>query len=337
MTYASGSPRLDQPVRSSRLARLGDGVIFRPLVGLACVFAVGAFSPSTEASVRISAVTVTQVRLQVNRSGQALVSYVELNGKRRNILASGAINARHPSTDVPQISFTKHYTSGRVSQNPPPAKRFNDACAPYDGPALVLVVAACRAPDGTYWALQSWQRLQPMRGFDPFRPEHTADELHLSHWEGQLPVLEVYRNWTYGGGLQGMFGRLTYLGVPVHGFRTPSPRTNDPYSRMVYIDTFNSVYGPDWKRDTAIATHRPTGTFCYTFVAQAPPPGYPSSEPRGPGLGEQHRITVMGPGVTPILRWEGPRLDSYSDVLDAPINELFDQVMAGDRMCAVER
>jgi len=304
-------------------------------LGLASVAAAGAFPPSTEASVRISAETVTQVRLRVNQFGQALVTYVESDGERRNVIAAGAINARHPSTEVPQVSFTKRYTAG-LSQNRRPT-RFDNACAPYDGPSLALLVAACKAPDGSYWALQSWQRLEPMRGFDPFRPEHTAYELHLSHWEGQLPVLEVYPNWTYGGGLQGMFGRLTYLGVPVHGFRTPSPRTNDPYSRMVYIDTFNSVYGSGWKRDTAIATHRPTGTFCYTFVAQAPPPGYPSPDPRGPGLGDQHRITVMGPGVTPIVRWTGPRLGAYSEALDAPINELFDQVMDGDRMCAVER
>jgi len=304
---------------------------------LACVVAAGVLSPSTEASERISAESVTQVRLQVNRSGQALVSYVDPHGKLWKVLASGAINARHATVDVPQISFTKHYTSGRVSHRRPRGKRFTNACAAYDGPALVLLVAACKAPDGSYWALQQWQRLQPMRGFEPFRREHTASELHLSHWDGQLPVLEVYQNWTYGGGLQGVFGRLSYLGVPVHGFRTPSPKTNDPYSRMVYIDTFNSVYGPGWKRDTAIATHRPTGTFCYTFVTQAPPPGYPSSDARGPGLGEQHRVTAMGPGVTPIVRWAGPRLGSYSDALDATINEVFDQVMAGDRMCTVER
>ena len=35
-----------------------------------------------------------------------------------------------------------------------------------------MLVAACTAPDGTHWALQSWQRAQPLRGFDalPSRP-----------------------------------------------------------------------------------------------------------------------------------------------------------------------
>ena len=81
---------------------------------------------------------------------------------------------------------------------------------------------ACKAPDGSYWALQRWQRLLPMRGIAPFRPEQAAFELHLSHWSGPLPVLEVSQNWTYGGRWQGLFGRLTYLGHPSYGFRTPS-------------------------------------------------------------------------------------------------------------------
>ena len=135
-----------------------------------------------------------------------------------------------------------------------------------------------------------------MRGVAPFRPEQDAYELHVSHWSGPLPVLEVSPNWTYGGTLQGLFGRLTYRGDAVYGFRTPSATRSDPYARFVYIDTFNSVYGPGWKRDTGIVTHRGNGAFCYSFVAQAPPPGYPSREPRGPGNGERHRVTGDGSG-----------------------------------------
>jgi hypothetical protein len=29
-------------------------------------------------------------------------------------------------------------------------------CGPYDGPVLPNVIAACTAPDGTYWAAQQW-------------------------------------------------------------------------------------------------------------------------------------------------------------------------------------
>ena len=169
-----------------------------------------------------------------------------------------------------------------------------------------------------------------MRGLDPFLPGQAAIELHVSHWSGPLPVLEVSPNWTYGGTLQGLFGRLTYRGEAVHGFRTPSPTRRDPYARFVYIDTFNSVYGPGWKRDTGIVTHQRNGAFCYSFVAQVPPPGYPSSEPRGPGNGERHRVTVMGPGVTPVVRWEGRGLRHYDAASDRVFNRRFDRLVGDE-------
>ena len=111
-------------------------------------------------------------------------------------------------------------------------------------------------------------------------------------------------------------------------------RGRDPYARFVYIDTFNSVYGPGWKRDTGIVTHQRNGAFCYSFVAQVPPPGYPSSEPRGPGNGERHRVTVMGPGVTPVVRWEGRGLRHYDAAADRVFNRRFDRLVGDeDRVC----
>ena len=90
--------------------------------------------------------------------------------------------------------------------------------------------------------------LLPMRGVAPFRPGHGRYELHVSHWSGPLPELEVSPNWTYDGRWQGLFGRLTYQGIPVHGFRTPSASRPEPYARFVYIDTFNSGFGRGWQR-----------------------------------------------------------------------------------------
>ena len=91
-------------------------------------------------------------------------------------------------------------------------------------------------------------------------------------------------------------------------------------------------------RDTGIVTHRENGAFCYSFVPQAPPPGYPSREPRGPGNGERHRVTVMGPGVTPIVQWEGAGLGRYNAASDRVFNRLFDALVgANDRVCTRER
>ncbi|HEY2309678.1 MAG TPA: hypothetical protein VGH46_01015, partial [Gaiellaceae bacterium] len=66
-------------------------------------------------------------------------------------------------------------------------------CLPYDGPALAWVVAACKAPDGSFWALQSWVRLE-----QNFGGTGGDKELHLSHWSGPLAQLLIYQNWAFG-------------------------------------------------------------------------------------------------------------------------------------------
>ncbi len=310
----------------------------RIVLGLLTLVLLASPTPAS-ASEHLGDRDVDFLSLKVNARGEALVSYRRADGARRDVLIWGAVNARAPDEDRPQVSFRYDYSGGWKSHGTAEyARLFKDTCRTYDGPRLVLLVAACKAPDGSYWALQSWRRLAPMRGFAPFRPEQDAYELHVSHWSGQLPALEVSPNWTYGGTLQGLFGRLTYRGEAVHGFRTPSATRRDSYARFVYIDTFNSVYGRGWKRDTGIVTHRRNGAFCYSFVAQAPPPGYPSSEPRGPGNGERHRVRVMGPGVTPVVEWEGAGLRRYSAASDRVFNKRFDRLVGpSDRVCTRER
>jgi hypothetical protein len=311
--------------------------MWRPLATVAALVACSA--PNALASEIVSDKNVTYPTLKVNKRGHALVQYTREDGTRRNVVFWNAINAV-PNSDeaLTQVKFKIDYSGGwGAFRKPNYWKTFRNACRRYDGPTLVNFVAGCKAPDGSYWALQSWIRLAPMRGFAPFRKAHSDVELHISHWRGPLPLLQVWPNWTYGGTLQGFFGRLSYDGKPVYGTRSPSATVADPFARNVYIDTFDSVYGRGWKRDTAINTHKRNGAFCYTFVAQTPPGGYPSDEPRGPGLGERHRVTVMGPGVTPVVRWEGERLGPYNRVRDSAINRVFDEVLGGDEKCAGER
>ena len=148
----------------------------------------------------------------------------------------------------------------------------------------------------------------------------------------------MYAHWTYGGSWQGLFGRLTYGGQPVYGFgSTGDGNPRDRYGRNVYIDTFNSAYGAGWKRESGILVHRPTGTFCHSFVPQKPFPGYPSQEMRPAAPGERYRVTVMGPGVTPVIQWEGPGLTAADRQAAGPVTATFDQIMAGRRQMRPER
>jgi hypothetical protein len=315
------------------------GLRLRYLLPLVAV-AASAFAAPAFASEALVDTNVTLKAFAVNAKGEALVSYVRSDGKPRNVLFWGAINANPPlDPNVKQVRFSRDYAGGWGKyRNGSYWKTFKNACAPYDGPALPYLVTACKAPDGTYWALQSWQRGLPLLGFDPWEPSQTAYELHLSHWSGDLPKLEVYAHWTYGGQWQGLFGKVSYAGNPVHGFgSTGDGNPRDRYGRNVYIDTFNSVYGAGWRRESGILAHKPTGTFCHSFVPQKPFPGYPSQDMRPPAPGERYRVTVMGPGVTPVVAWEGSGLTSADRAAAGSITAVFDQLMAGDARCASER
>ena len=313
----------------------------RALALLALVLPLGFTKSPARASEAITDTNLRNVRLQVNVGGEALVTYARPDGQLRHVLYWGAINA-NPAVEaglVPQVRFKRDYAGGWGKyRNAGYWKSFRNACKPYDGPALPYFVAACKAPDGSYWALQSWQKGLPLLGFDAWRPEQLAFETHLSHWTGDLPQLEVYAHWTYGGDWQGIFGRLTYQGQPVHGFgSTGDGNPRDRYGRNVYVDTLDSAYGAGWKRESGILLHTPNGTFCHSFVPQRPFPGYPSQTTRPAAPGERYRVTVMGPGVTPVIMAEVPGLTAADRSSASSMTQIWDRVMAGDARCAPER
>lgn len=311
----------------------------RLLVGACLVASFVVAAAPVSASELLQDPNVKLLSLKVNGKGEALLTYRRADGSIRRVLAWGALNARAPSADVPQVRFKWDYAGGWGKyRNGKYWQTFKNTCAPYDGPPLPMLVAACKAPNGTYWTVQAWQRRLPLLGFDPWLSEHTNWELHIAHWSGELPKLEVSPNWTYGGRWQGLFGRYSYLGNPIFGFGSNAKGVpKDKYGRNLYIDTLNSAYGPGWKRESGILTHKGTGTFCHSFVPQRPFAGYPSQEMRPPANGERYRITVGGPGVLPIMQVEVPGLSESDRARDAEFDSMFDQVMAGDRICSGER
>ena len=293
---------------------------------------------SAGASEGLSDVNVEGLTLGVNHKGEALLTYKRESGAIRRVLVWGAVDARTPDPIVPQVRFKYDYAGGWGKYRKLYWRTFKSACRRYDGPAVPYLVASCKAPDGSYWAAQAWVRQRPLLGFAPFLPFHDDVEIHVSHWSAPIAVLEVSLNWSYGLTAQSLFGRLIYAGEPVHGFgSTKTGNPKDRYGRNVYIDTFDSAYGPGWKRESGILVHRPTGTFCHSFVPQKPFPNYPSQAMRPAAPGERYRVTVMGPGVTPVIQWEGRGLTNADKANDPEFNRHFDEMMAGDRICAGER
>jgi hypothetical protein len=298
----------------------------RAIVLAAALAASATAAPGASAS-EIVARNATAVRLAVSASGVARVTF-RADGRGRRVLVWGAVDARHPDPNVPQIRFRFDY-SGRARRPLP------NRCRRYDGPPLAWLVTACRAPDGSYWALQAWQRLLPHRGFPPWSARQTVYELRISHWRGATARLEVWADWAFGERAHDLFGRFTYGGRPVHGFRT---RPLDSYARNLYIDTLDSRYGPGWHRETSVVSRRPNGNFCYAFypTRDTALPGAPF---RPAGNGRRYRITVVGPGVTPDVSWEGAGLPDFdaSNPLhvehERQSNELVDQIAVGDPLC----
>ncbi len=72
--------------------------------------AAAALAPAASASELIDR-DATRVRLEVNRSGMALLTYRKA-GKVRRVLAWGAVNAVHASPGHRQLAFILDYSGG---------------------------------------------------------------------------------------------------------------------------------------------------------------------------------------------------------------------------------
>lgn len=273
------------------------------------------------------------VTLRVDARGQALVSY-RAKGKQWTVLAWGATNARHPTPGRPQVAFRVDYSGGWRTYRKTLSRGFVNVCRRYAGPPLAWFLTGCTTPDGSHWALQAWQRGLPNLGIDPWKPLQASSELRLSHWTGELPKLEVWTNWAYSKRFDHLFGRLTYLGQPVYGFAASSKGAPaDGFGRNIYLDTYNSAYGPGWKRENSFLSHRGTGVFCYGFYPHDPYPGYPAVGRRPPGKGERYRATVVGPGVLPDVTWEGAAPGAYDEAIDRQLVDTQRMLYGSDALC----
>jgi hypothetical protein len=274
---------------------------------VAVILGVVAVAPPAAHASQLIGRNATAVRIQANQE-QALVTFRSVGANNR-VLAWGAVNARSPQQNVPQVKFRLNYTGNGFK---------GGVCRPYTGPALPWLAAACDGPDGSFWAAQAFPQALPDLGFTPWLSAQRAVWLELSHWTGPVPQLTIGQDWVYGGKFRELYGQMSYLGVPVYGFHTT--RYGAPtggYGSLVYLDVLNApAYGAGWRRENSFVTHKTSGGFCYGFYTFDPtrggyqhPPGKTAT--RGPGTGEQYRLTAHGPGVAPDVSWTGPALGQY--------------------------
>jgi hypothetical protein len=299
--------RYMETMRATGLSRISRNFVRLSALGVALVAAQPALATEK------LAVNASNVALKVDGRGHAVVYYTKA-GRRHHPVVWGAINARHPSAyPTPQVSFKIDYSGGSERLGYPLWKTIVNRCRAYDGPRLPRLVKACKAPDGSYWALQAFQRLLPNYGVKPWLAYQNDWELHISHWSGEVAKLEVRQDWVYGANYREVFGRLTYKGVGVHGFRATSTGVPlDGYGRLIYVDTYNSAYGSGWKRENSFLARPPNGHYCYSFQPHVRPSNYPDGPTRPAGHGQRYRIIAGGPGVTPFVGWSGAALGRYT-------------------------
>jgi hypothetical protein len=239
---------------------------------------------------------VTSPQLKVNAKGDvALVTY-HVNGQLHHVLYWGARNWAD--------KFLRDYSGGWKSKVAN-WKSFPNHCKPYSGPPIALVIASCDAPDGSHWALQAWSRLWANYGGDS-----APVELYISHWTGDIGDLQVQTDWGYHGKHEHLWGTFQFHGKPVFGNSwTLAGVPTDGSGRNIYVD-----YAQDgnWKRENSFLTHKGTGGFCYLFGTQ----GGRSTGIEAPA----YRATVIGPGVSPLVRNEFAPPAPYTVATDDQAN-----------------
>jgi hypothetical protein len=193
----------------------------------------------------------------------------------RSLVVANAVDARPFSSTVPQAHFQKTYE-----------RRIQGSCHRVY-PKLWHLDKACRADDGSLWALQRWQRL-----IHDYGGTSSAEELEISHYTTLPEFVNVH--WQARYNLPVLCGELQFKGAGVYGVSSSARGVPlDTYGRLVQIDALDSDYGRGWRRVNSFLTHAPDGSWCYLFANHG----------RGSGRhAKQYAITANGPGVTPVIR-----------------------------------
>jgi hypothetical protein len=294
------------------------------LIGLVAALACALAAPASAS--QLVDRNASNVSLTVNKNGLALIKY-NAHGISRHVLAWGAINAIPPTQQRSQVKMQLDYSGGWGAFRKPIWKTLKNVCGPYKGPPLAWLVVACTMPDGSNWALQSWQRELPNVGMPAQDWLQSAWELRLSHWNTDIPQLDIHvawarKRWDF------LWGQFTYLGQPIYGYhvtRTGAPL--DTFARNIYVDTFNSAYGTGWKRENSFLSHNPNGVFCYGVYP------HQANGDRPAGTGQFYRATASGPGVTPDVFWQGPSPGPYNPSLADQAHQLEANLFGTDTIC----
>lgn len=289
--------RSNRALRASLLDRLLLGAAVLLSITVVAFAGQAAFPQAASASNLVDR-NATRITLKVDHRNTALVEY-NARGKRHHVLYWGAKNRK---------LFFRYDRSGGWKSKRADWRKFKNRCRRYNGPRLrtarranlkhpmARLHAICRGPDGSYWALQSWERLVKNYGG---RYGTAPRELRISRWTGWPANLTGNSHWIYQGAKISLMGELKFKGRPWSAKSWASNGSvTDGIGRNLVIDSYGSDMGPGWRRVNAILTHKPKGIWCLNLNNK---PIAGTNRMSGTGMSPvgRYRIGVAGPGVSP--------------------------------------
>ena len=280
--------------------RDADTVGMKRRLPLAAAVACGVLSlaPSAAFGSYLLDRNASNVTLRVDKAGTAQVSYT-VDGHRDRVLLWGAINTSGAGQQAQEFRIDR--SNGWKSGRNDPAKALSNGCSAYDGPDRLpfLVAPVCKAPDGTYWAVQSYQYTStPSMNYGARIGDRSyAYQLRVSHWSGPIATIEARANWSYAGRYQHLFGLVQYKGKGVYGYKHAlDGQCQDRFCRNIAIDSYDSDYGRGWRRANAILVNAPNGQWCFGLTKKGTSGGMLKT---GASKVGKYRVYLSGPGVTP--------------------------------------
>ena len=141
------------------------------------------------------------------------------------------------------------------------------------------------------------------------RPTQAVWELHLSHWTGALPVLDDQHRLVLAPvepplrhvHLRRQAGLRVRVDVDGAAARHVRPQRLRRHARLGLRDGLEA-------REQLPDAHRNRGLLLQRQPARRPPGRY----------GDEYRATIIGPGVTPDVMWQGAAPAPYDKAADAP-------------------
>ena len=204
-----------------------------------------------------------------------------------------------------------------------------------------MLVAACKAPNGSYWTVQAWQRRLPLLGFDPWLPaqiELGAPPRRTSPASSRSSRCSRTGRTAAAG--RALFGRYTYLGQPIFGFganaegRAEGQVRPEPLHRHAQL----ARTGRAGSASRGSSRTRGRARSATASSRSGRSPGYPSQDMRPAGrrrAASRHRR--WAPACMPVMQVEVAGLDAGRPRTRRRVQRRLRPGDGGDKACAAER